>query len=127
MIKNYKPSEMKTEITYSINFDRNAHGGATFPCDENGKILDNIDNPYAYENYKYCMDHPEEFVVYNQVRKRTHRYRVPATGTCHCGREIELFNQYCGACECECGQWYNLFGEEILPPSEWQEDIDYDY
>ena len=40
MIKNYKPSEMKTEITYSINFDRDAHGGATFPCDENGKILD---------------------------------------------------------------------------------------
>lgn len=123
MIKNYKPSEIKVNVEYSIDFDYHDHGGYSFSCDENGNLL----NPCANENYKWCMEHPEEFKNFNHFMKRTYRYRAPAHGTCHCGREIELYDQYCGACECDCGQWYNLFGEEILSPSEWQEDIDYDY
>jgi hypothetical protein len=28
-----------------------------------------------------------------------------------------------GANECpHCGQWYNVFGQELLPPDQWEED-----
>lgn len=49
-------------------------------------------------------------------------YKPPAYGTCHCGGTVELTDEYMGACECpNCGQWYNLFGQELLPPDMWEE------
>ena len=126
MIKNYVPSQYHTEERYELVFDDGRNNGFGFPCDKEGNLLPN-DNPCAIDNYHYCLENSDIFERFNEVV--TYRYRVKenAHGTCHCGREIELFDQYCGACECDCGQWYNLFGEEILSPSEWQEDIDYDY
>ena len=50
-------------------------------------------------------------------------YVNPAIGKCSCGNEFELVDQYAGACECEkCHQWYNLFGQELLPPDKWDMD-----
>ncbi len=49
-------------------------------------------------------------------------YTKPAVGRCECGAEVELRNQYMGACECSgCGRWYNLFGQELLPPEQWEQ------
>ena len=28
---------------------------------------------------------------------------------------------------CECGQWYNAFGQALKNPEFWYEDEDYDY
>ena len=37
--------------------------------------------------------------------------------------DVELWDQYYGACQCpECGKWYNLFGQSLLPPDCWEED-----
>lgn len=37
--------------------------------------------------------------------------------------EYELVNQYQGACPCpKCGQWYNLFGQELINPQYWEEE-----
>ena len=50
-------------------------------------------------------------------------YREPAHGICRCGEEVTLIDEYMGSCQCEnCGQWYNLFGQELLPPNQWEED-----
>jgi len=36
-------------------------------------------------------------------------------GTCPCGREVTI--QFDDT-ECECGRYYNLFGQELVPPSQ---------
>ena len=31
-----------------------------------------------------------------------------------------------GAFECACGQWYNMFGQELNPPEDWEEPLEED-
>ena len=127
MLKNYVPSQYHIEETYELTFDNGRGSGFGFPCDKEGNLLHN-DNPCAIENYNFCLENADKFERFNEVVTYRHRVKDEAHGTCHCGNEVYLYNQYMGACQCDkCGQWYNLFGEELLPPMDWQEDIDYDY
>jgi len=109
----------KTE--YSLDFFVDRNGGCSFPCDEHGNLK--TLNACAKENYTYCMAHPEKFPYsYNEVSERRIVWREPDSGICHCGTKVILQNEYMGACQCvNCGQWYNLFGEELLPPEQWEE------
>ena len=44
----------------------------------------------------------------------------------HCGAEFYLQDEYLGACECpRCGQWFNLFGQEVTNPSSWSSGSDW--
>lgn len=55
--------------------------------------------------------------------------REPRYGKCEeCGARVDLDGyDYMGAVQCpKCGQWYNLNGEELLPPDQWGE-VDEDY
>lgn len=124
MLKNYVPSKWCKITEYQLVFDDRRHNGFGFPCDANGNLLQNEeDNPESYKNLHWCLEHPNEFERFNEVVKYTRNVRNDAHGTCHCGNEVHLYNQYHGACQCsECGQWYNLFGEELLPPEEWVEE-----
>ena len=50
---------------------------------------------------------------------RTHTCNI---GKCECGNEVMLMDQHMGAAECpECGQWYNLFGQKLKPPEDWED------
>lgn len=123
MLKNYVPSRYQIEIEYRLEWDTSDDGGLTFPCDEKGEVkLDEL-TPSGKANYEYCVSHPNEYKRCAVLRKRVYRVCDPAHGECICGREVFLHNQYYGACQCECGRWYNLFGSEILPPEYWEEDI----
>jgi len=44
--------------------------------------------------------------------------------TCkNCGNKFILRDQYMGACDCpECGQWYNIFGQQLKNPKYWFDD-----
>lgn len=122
MLKNYVPAEHKTEIHFNLVFDYDDNGGYAFPCDAAGNVL-----PLEYEeakaNLAYCMAHPEEFSRWNEVETYKVRADELAHGTCICGQEVELYDQYYGACECpKCGQWYNLFGQSLVPPEYWETD-----
>ena len=120
MIKNYTPGEWKTNTEYNLCFDDGHHNGFAFPCTETGEPMLTDCNR---SNYEFCMAHPERFVRFNKVVKDSWRYRQNARGTCYCGEEIELYDQYLGACQCEkCGQWWNMSGQALVPPSEWEED-----
>lgn len=122
MLKNYTPSQRRTEVRYDLVFDDWRGNGFWFPCDMDGNLL-NRTNEAAMENYKWCLEHPEKFARFNKVVKQEYTVRDNAHGTCSCGNEVELYNAYDGACECEkCGKWYNLFGQELLPPTDWEED-----
>ena len=48
-------------------------------------------------------------------------------GICpQCGRRVYIggsgcWASYLGLTMCECGQWYNVFGEAIKPPEMWED------
>ena len=125
MIKDFKRGEYVEKVDYELCFDDGYNNGFGFPCDKDGNLFENM-NPAAVENYHYCMEHPEKFARFNKVCERRWSYRENNSGVCNCGNRIELFNEYLGACECpHCGQWYNLSGQELIPPADWEDD-DYD-
>ena len=121
MIKNFVPREHVYEDIYELRFFVDEYGGCAFPCDKDGNVLQPM-NPYAEANLKDCLAHPERYETYNKVVKYEHHYVEPAHGTCRCGQEVYLTDEYYGACECpKCGQWYNLFGQELNAPEYWNE------
>lgn len=120
MLKNIIPSEWKTDVYYELVFDDGHNNGYGFPCDKSGNLFDMQD--CARENLEWAKAHPEKFKRFGVVVTYKNRYREPAHGTCSCGREVVLEDIYCGACECECGRWYNLYGQELLAPEFWEED-----
>ena len=121
MLKDITRARIVTEISYMLFFDDGHGNGYAFPCDEKGGV--NNDMPEAaMENLEFCRQHPEQFKRAGAVKTVTSSYREEAHGTCSCGQKVFLVNEYHGACECaRCGKWYNLFGQEILPPEEWDE------
>ena len=124
MLHNYVPSKYYTAVDYELVFDDGYYNGYSFPCDENGNLLQSEEeNPAAYANMRWCLEHPEKFERFNKIIKYTRQARDNAHGICICGHEVELWNQYMGACQCpECGRWYNLFGQELVPFEHWEED-----
>lgn len=75
-----------------------------------------------WKNYLKVKDDREH---YNEpyIYEDKHSWIEPAKGICYCGETVYLTDEYMGACECRnCGQWYNLFGQEINNPSEWEEE-----
>lgn len=125
MLMYYVPAEHKTDVSYDLTFwydEDGETGGCCFPCDAAGNVF-----PFKYDemkkNYEHCMAHPEQFKVFAEVQKFVNHYTEPAHGTCICGTEVELYDQYYAACQCpNCGRWYNLFGQELLPPEQWETD-----
>lgn len=121
MIKDYKPAEKRNGTYYEVCFDNGVFDGYMFPCDEHGNVT--LKNPEEKRNYIACINHPERYKRYNKVVSFYGAIYVPATGICKCGEKIRLHNQYKGACECpKCGNWYNLFGQEVVSPHNWAED-----
>ena len=119
-------ARLEERFEYSHEFDliEDPSCGFSFDCDETGKM---DLNPDAQRNYDYAISHPEEYKDRGIVKTR-YVDHVPAKGTCICGNEMELSAQYMGACQCgKCGQWYNLFGQALIPPEYWEKDDDYDY
>lgn len=121
MLKNIVERKHREIEEYRLCFYTDETGGYAFDCDKDGNLSDELTD-CANGNYRECMAHPEKFpYLWNKVCKHTRTYTDEAHGTCDCGREVYLYNQYMGACECECGRWYNLFGQELSPPTAWEE------
>ena len=85
------------------------NGGLSFPSDKDGNPVIEKENTAAWDNYKYALEHPEKYIDND------------------CGEEFELLDQHGGACQCpKCGNWYNLSGQALKPPSEWGDEfVDY--
>ena len=126
MLKNFVPRERVTETEYRIAFYYENNCGCSFPCDENGNLFP-FNNEYAKANYENAMANPQDYpYCWNKLVKETHSYMENAHGTCECGTEVFLHDQYMGACDCpNCGRWYNLFGQELNPPSTWPDGDDW--
>ena len=126
MLKNYVPRTSHVEVDHDIIFYRDDNGGFAFPCDSTGNVAISELNECAMKNLLWCLENPSEFKYFGEVRTNRRRVRDDAHGTCSCGHEVYLYNQYMGACECpNCGQWYNLFGQELNNPETWSEGDDW--
>ena len=124
MLKNIVPREWKTETRYFIAYDDGHGNGAGFDCDEHGNPSAHLTD-VAKANLEWCKAHPEKYRRAGEIVAFENTYVVPGHGTCVCGEEVTLENQYMGACECpKCGRWYNLFGESLLPPNRWELETD---
>ena len=122
MLQNYIPVKYSKVKRYDIVFDDGYYNGFSFPCNEDGELLNDM-NECAVENYKRCLEHPEKFVRFNKVIEQEYTVKDNAHGTCSCGNEVQLYDVYYGACQCDkCGKWYNLFGQELLSPEHWERD-----
>lgn len=74
----------------------------------------------AMANYKKCLT--DDRLTGPEFIKGERTYWAPAVGKCSCGKEVVLECDYAGAVMCECGRWYNLFGQELRDPKYWEED-----
>jgi len=127
-MRDMKPSYLEEIEEYSLVFYTEPGCGLSFPCDKDGKVDVNSLEAPALKNYEYALHNPKHYpIAWNKVERIKRSYKHPATGICKCGKRIELTNQYLGACDCPyCGQWWNLFGQELNPVDEWGK-LDYDY
>ena len=76
-------------------------GGYGFNCDPKGNVI--LENELQEESYKYCIEHPEEYLDLG-VEEFTNKYTEPAIGICECcEREVVLSSN---TNECECGELY---------------------
>lgn len=126
IVKMLSKRERKQHVEYKRVFQElyeSPGNGFAFPCDKYGN-LKTEDESYDYwiNNYRYCVEHPEKYKDCG-VEEDSWWYTENARALCSCGEEIELWDQYMGACECpKCGQWYNLFGQALIKPEYWEGD-----
>jgi len=127
MLKIIRERSTHTEVEHYVEFTDGGGGGFSFPCDSNGNIQFNDDIPELgkaqRDNYDYAMSHKERFTCqYAQFVTRKYTVTDNAVGRCVCGEEVELYDQYQGACSCpKCGQWYNMFGQSLVDPEYWED------
>ena len=128
MLKIIRERSAHTEVEHYIEFTDEDGAGFSFPADLSGKIIYDSDPEIAQaqrDNYNYAMSHKERFTrQYNEFVTRKYNVIDNAVGRCVCGEEVELYDQYQGACSCpKCGQWYNLFGQSLVDPEYWDDDV----
>jgi len=113
--------EESYELTLDpINDDKPAYW---FDCDKNGNV--NIDelSPSRLAKYNELIHDPEYEAVVTVI---SNSYTENAVAICECGNEIELYDEYLGACECPyCGEWHNMFGQHVTNPSCWSQGEDW--
>lgn len=122
MLKIIKPRTPVKFRDYTIEYrykdDPNA--GFTFPANSDGSPDFASMGLEMLANYEACLS--DKRLTEAEFTKHEWTYVEPALGLCSCGREVVLEGDYAGAVKCECGKWYNLFGQELLDPKYWEED-----
>ena len=118
--------------TYGLIYEDVNRCGYVFPCDKQGNILwEKISSPTAAKkNLAYCEEHQEKWNGRNgevvTFISRSHYGICP-----FCGSKVYFDGSgYFGAFKCDCGKWYNRFGQELKPPTDplgWFEDCDEDW
>ena len=121
IIKERTPKTI-TECFIEFKYKDDPEAGFCFPAVAPGVPNFSSMTPEAKANYQACLT--DERLTEAEFTTRKWTYINPAVGLCSCSREVILDSDYQGAVRCECGRWYNLFGQELLDPMYWEEDYE---
>lgn len=121
IIKERTPEEI-TERYINFIYKDDPCCGFCFPALPNGEPDIEAMSPEMKANYDRCLTDERLEGPEFTVEKRT--FMNPAVGLCSCGAEVVLDANYGGAVRCECGRWYNLFGQSLIDPKYWYHDDD---
>ena len=124
MLKIIKERTPETVSEYYIEFKYkdDPDAGFCFPATVHGDPDFAHMTPEASANYEACLT--DKRLTEGEFTKHEWTYMNPALGLCSCGKEVVLESDYNGAVQCECGKWYNVFGQELIDPKYWTEDED---
>ena len=122
IIKERTP-ETITECFIEFKYKDDPEAGFCFPAVAPGVPNFSSMTPEAKANYQACLT--DERLTEAEFTTHKWTYINPAVGLCSCSREVILDSDYQGAVRCECGRWYNLFGQELRDPKYWEEDYEY--
>lgn len=121
MLKTYVPAHEEIIVEKTLEYLHEDGCGYSFELGNEGTPI--FSCQAARDNYELCEATREKFSwIGKKVRRR--RVKISAVGICQCGAEVPLAGGYYGATECNCGRWYNVMGQEILPPKMWEEDLE---
>jgi hypothetical protein len=122
MIQIIKESSRVTVTNYFIEFHYkdDPYAGYSFPANKDRTLALDKMTPEAIINYEHCK--VDNCFTEAEFTTNTYSYTDPAVGKCHCGAEVTLSSRYMGAVQCECGQWYNIFGQELKEQKYWEDD-----
>jgi hypothetical protein len=109
-----------TEYYIEYSYKDDPDSGFRFPATKSGAPDFDRMPPEARANYEACLT--DERLLEPEFTIDKHTYTEPAVGLCTCGREVELVSDYMGATSCDCGRWYNVFGQELRDPKYWEEE-----
>ena len=121
IIKERTPVKMK-EYTIEYRYKDDPNAGFTFPATRSGAPDFSCMSPEAKANYNACLT--DNRLTGGELEVREWTYVEPAIGKCFCGKEVILDSDYMGAVMCDCGRWYNLFGQSLKDPKYWERDDD---
>ena len=125
MLKIIKERTPETMIAYYIEYTYkdDPEAGFCFPATCHGDPDFDHMPPEALANYEKCLT--DDRLNGPEFTKHEWTYMNPAIGICSCGRDLVLECDYAGAVRCDCGKWYNLFGQELRDPKYWEDDYEY--
>ncbi len=122
MLKIIKERTPETIREYYIEFKYkdDPEAGFCFPATCHGDPDFARMTSEALANYEACLT--DKRLTEGEFTKHKWTYTHPAIGVCSCGKDVVLDSDYAGAVRCDCGRWYNLFGQELRDPKYWEED-----
>ena len=124
IIKERRPVKV-VEYTIEYRYIDDPEAGFTFPATCHGDPDFSSMCPEMLANYNACLT--DKRLTGGECERHEWTYVEPALGLCSCGKEVVLEGGYEGATQCECGRWYNLFGQSLIDPKYWYRDEDDDY
>ena len=124
MLKIVKERTPETIREYYIEFKYkdDPEAGFCFPATCHGDPDFSHMTSEALANYEACLT--DKRLAEGEFTKHEWTYTNPAIGICSCGRDVVLDCGHSDAIQCECGRWYNCFGQSLIDPKYWYRDED---
>lgn len=111
-----------TEYFIEFNYKDDPNAGFCFPANKDGTPAFDKMCSEAKANYEKCLT--DSSLTEAEFTTSAYTSISPAIGQCICGSLVTLDADYMGVVRCECGRWYNLFGQSLIDPKYWDRDDD---